>query len=152
MPEHWHRNCGTYGRTPTFFLGHREQAMCRLAFYIPATLEILTFVCIRGSPTDVHGETLGDEEGATQMPSSSRALQGRCHKRSRKDHKTPWPCQCWEQRDPRTRVEASGSRSPQVSYMGTEDPSPGCEPPGAWWLPAWLLFTRSGQLVSWSRA
>lgn len=76
------------------------------------------------------------------MPSSSRALQSRHHKCLREGHEAPWPCQCPEHRDPRTGVEASGSRSLQVSYMGTEDH----EPIGAWWLPAWLLFTRSGQL------
>lgn len=64
MTEHWHINCGTQGRTPTFSLGHSEQAMSRLAFYIPATVEIPTFPCIRGSPTDVDGERLGDEEEA----------------------------------------------------------------------------------------
>lgn len=67
MTEHWHMNCGTQGRTPTFSMGHSEQAMSRLAFYIPATVvcgNVGTFPCIRGSPTDVDGETLGDGEEA----------------------------------------------------------------------------------------
>lgn len=47
---------------------------------------IPAFLCIRGPPTSVNRETLGNEKEAVQMPSDSRALQSRCHKCLMADH------------------------------------------------------------------
>lgn len=52
-------------------------------------------------------------------------------------HEAPWPCQCWEHRDPVAGTEASVSRRLQASYTVTEDHGmsvsdlePGGSPPG----------------------
>lgn len=63
MPEHLHWNYETQGKTPTFFsVGHSKQAMPRLAFHIPATVEIPTFLSVGGSPIVVGGRTPENRE------------------------------------------------------------------------------------------
>lgn len=48
---------------PTFFsVGHSKQAMPRLAFHIPATVEIPTFLSVGGSPIVFGGRTPENRE------------------------------------------------------------------------------------------